>query len=99
MTLNASKIKTVVTVLSQDYTPRLTLENPEMKALLKSNKQFDVVVLDAMLCESLLAIGHFFNAPTVVASSFGSNSGAGTIGIFQIFTSTFLLLLQFSLMR
>lgn len=73
MSFNGSKIETFYKMLTkQDAMARIALESPGIKALLKSDKKFDVVVLEVMLCDSLLVFGHIFNAPTVVVSSFGS---------------------------
>lgn len=72
MRFNSSKIEAMLTVLKEDTMSKVLLETPEAKNLLKSNKKFDVVVLEIMMCDALLVFGHIFNAPTVVVSSFGS---------------------------
>lgn len=72
MGFNSSVIESVMTVLKQDTMSKLVLENRGIKDLINSNKVFDVVVQEIMMCESLLVFGHIYNAPTVVVSSMGS---------------------------
>lgn len=48
-----------------------TFKNENIKALLKSNQQFDLVVTEASMgMESLLVFGHKFKAPTVTLQGF-----------------------------
>lgn len=61
-------------VLLDDFVPRVTFEHEAVQNLLKSNKQFDVVILEIIMAESLLAFGYFYEAPTVVVNIVGSNT-------------------------
>lgn len=49
------------------------MNNTHVRSLLESNKTFDLVILELMLCDGLLGFGHFYNAPTIVVSTVGSS--------------------------
>lgn len=51
---------------------RHTLQSQSVQELLKSNTNFDVIVLEAFLNEALLGLGYYFNAPIVSFSPFGA---------------------------
>lgn len=51
----------------------LFLNTPNVKALLNSNKKFDLVILNWSMNEALLGIGHHFQTPVIVFSSIGSS--------------------------
>lgn len=71
MSYNTSKLQTAISALQIDDITKITMESPTVKSLLKSTLQFDLVVLETMLCEALLGFSYFYNAPTVVVNSFG----------------------------
>jgi len=50
-----------------------TLRHPKMISFLNSEQDFDVIILEIFLTESLLGIGHKFKAPVIGISTFGSS--------------------------
>ncbi|CAH1159687.1 unnamed protein product [Phaedon cochleariae] len=56
-----------------------TLENPTFQELLRSNKTFDVIILDQFLNDGLKAIACHFNAPLIMFSTIAANSWVNTI--------------------
>lgn len=50
-----------------------TLTHPLMVDFLASDTKFDVIVLEMFLTEAMLGLGHHFNAPVVIVSTFGSS--------------------------
>lgn len=54
-----------------EQTPKLVMENPEVKNLLSSNATFDLVIQELLVCEALLGFGHFYKAPTIFLNSVG----------------------------
>lgn len=51
-----------------------TLQHPEMKKLLKSNEQFDLIILDLFLTDALLGLSTVFNCPVVALSANGPHT-------------------------
>lgn len=72
MSFNNSKIDATMTFFKTDTMSKVIFESNGIKNLLKSNKVFDVVILEIMMCEAVLIFGHIFKAPTIVVNSLGS---------------------------
>ncbi|XP_065361634.1 UDP-glucosyltransferase 2-like [Calliphora vicina] len=47
------------------------LEHPKVKDIMK-NEKFDLIILEALYCDALYALGQHFNAPMVGVSTFGT---------------------------
>ncbi|KXJ73599.1 hypothetical protein RP20_CCG015438 [Aedes albopictus] len=50
-----------------------TLGHPKVQELLKSDASFDLLLLDQVLCDSLLGLANHYNVPAVVFSSTSTN--------------------------
>lgn len=74
MRFNSSKADLIAKVLLDDSIPRTTFEDSNVQKLLKSNTNFDLVISEVIMCDSLLGLGHYYKAPTVIVSPIGSNS-------------------------
>ncbi|GAB0093836.1 hypothetical protein DMENIID0001_090180 [Sergentomyia squamirostris] len=53
-----------------------TLGDPKMQALMSSDEKFDMIIFDIFYSEALLGLGHLFNAPVVVFSTFVASKGS-----------------------
>lgn len=67
----------VLTMLHDLYKMGITITNstlnqPQMKDFIASNRHFDVILLDIFLDEALLGLGHRFNAPLIGVSTLGA---------------------------
>ncbi|XP_055378296.1 UDP-glycosyltransferase UGT5-like [Condylostylus longicornis] len=49
----------------------LTMQEPMIQKLLKSNEKFDLIICEMTMNEVLLGFGHRFNAPIIAVSTFG----------------------------
>ncbi|KNC24650.1 hypothetical protein FF38_13551, partial [Lucilia cuprina] len=47
------------------------LEHPKVKDIMK-NEKFDLIIVEALLCDALYGLGQHFNAPLVAVSTFGT---------------------------
>ncbi|EAT45642.1 AAEL003098-PA [Aedes aegypti] len=56
-----------------DTTCRFVLKHPKVVTLMKSDQQFDVVIVETFMTESIYGLAQHFNAPLVVFSTLGSN--------------------------
>lgn len=69
-----SIIKTVKDLYAMGVTiSNFTLNHPVTKKFLETDHEFDVVVVEIFLSESLLGIAHRFNAPVIGLSTFGAS--------------------------
>lgn len=50
-----------------------TMRHPVTKQFLDSDQEFDVIVLEIFLDESLIGFGHHFKAPVIGFSTFGAS--------------------------
>lgn len=69
---NSSKLEMFMSVFQGGAVSRITLQNPSVQALLKSNKTFDAVLLNPLLTEALFGFSYHYNAPTIVVNTQGS---------------------------
>lgn len=49
------------------------LQHPNVKKLMASDQQFDIVVTEIFCTEALMGFGQFYNAPVIATSSFGNS--------------------------
>lgn len=50
-----------------------TLQHSNVKKLMQSNKQFDVILSEVFSLEALLGFGQFYNAPVIAMSTLGNS--------------------------
>lgn len=50
-----------------------TLNHPVTKKFLETDQEFDVVIVEIFMSESLLGFAHRFNAPVIGISTFGAS--------------------------
>lgn len=71
-----------------------TISHPRFQQLLRSDAKFDVIVIDIVVSEALLGLGHHFNAPVIAMSPQGAlkwiNDLVGTPDIPSYVPLTFL---------
>ncbi|KXJ82205.1 hypothetical protein RP20_CCG015147 [Aedes albopictus] len=56
-----------------DTTCSFVLQHPKVVDLMKSNQQFDVVIVETFMTESIYGLAQHFSAPLIVFSTLGSN--------------------------
>lgn len=59
--------------MSRQHTEN-TFTNPNVQKLLKSNKSFDIIIIDWFFNQGSLIFGHIYKAPVIYISSFGNNA-------------------------
>lgn len=50
-----------------------TISSENFQKFIKTDQQFDVIVIEVVLCDALLGFGQHFNAPIVATSAFGAS--------------------------
>ncbi|XP_062549713.1 UDP-glycosyltransferase UGT5-like [Armigeres subalbatus] len=56
-----------------DTTCNFVLKHPKVASLMKSDQQFDAVIVESFMTESIYGLAQHFNAPLIVFSTLGSN--------------------------
>lgn len=72
MNTNFSLLSSITLLFKSDEIIRVTLNNTDVKNLLQSKQKFDVIVQQLTLCEALLGVGYYLQAPTIVFNTIGS---------------------------
>jgi hypothetical protein len=68
----------ILTMLNDLYSMGITITNftlnhSTMKNFIKTDQNFDVILIDIFLDEALLGLGHLFNAPIIGVSTLGAS--------------------------
>ncbi|XP_037024092.1 UDP-glucosyltransferase 2-like [Bradysia coprophila] len=73
-----------------DYGTKLTgwaTTSENLKELIRSDKTFDVIIIELIYGEALLGLGHHFNAPVIATSSFGAYKWTTDVVASPVFSS------------
>lgn len=57
---NSSKIQLIANELIDDSIPQTIFDDSSVQKLLKSNTSSDLVISEAIMCDSLLGLGHYY---------------------------------------
>lgn len=68
---NFLEIMKTNTLEFKDYMEKI-VEHKNFKNFMKSNLNFDLIIMDMMFSELFLGFGHYFNAPIIGVSTFGA---------------------------